>query len=86
MPVNRDQVQQLKAAGYTYHELAEIAKCPTPAIMQLGQYGTQPDRPINLDVNALLKAKEQQKQPETIEQPKAEESVTEHTQETKKPK
>lgn len=57
MIVGRNEVQQLKAAGYTYHELAEIAKCPTPTVMQLGQYGTAPDRPIELDVKALLDAK-----------------------------
>ncbi len=57
MIVNREQVQQLKEAGYTYHELAELAQCPTPAVMQLGQYGMQPDKPIDLDVAALLKAK-----------------------------
>ena len=57
MIVGRNEVQQLKAAGYTYHELAELAKCPTPAVMQLGQYGTTPDKAIDLDVAALLKAK-----------------------------
>lgn len=57
MILNRDSVRQLKDAGYTYHELAELAKCPTPVIMQLGQYGTVPEKPIDLDVEALLKAK-----------------------------
>lgn len=57
MIVGRNEVQQLKAAGYTYHELAELAKCPTPAVLQLGQYGMTPDKPIDLDVATLLKAK-----------------------------
>jgi len=57
MIVGRNEVQKLKEAGYTYHELAEIAKCPTPTVMQLGQYGTAPDKPIDLDVKALLEAK-----------------------------
>lgn len=75
MIVGRAEVLKLKEAGYTYHELAQLANCPTPAVMQLGQYGTQPDRAIDLDVAALLRAKAPIVEPSAeveVEKPKTE--------------
>ena len=75
MIVGRAEVLKLKEAGYTYHDLAQLANCQTPAVMQLGQYGTQPDRGIDLDVDALLKAKAPKVEPSAeveVEKPKTE--------------
>lgn len=72
MILNREHIAQLREAGYSYHDIAQEAKLPTPMVMQYGQYGTAPDRPIDVDFEAMMKARKAK-----VEPPK---ETTEHTE------
>jgi predicted transcriptional regulator len=57
MGLSMDDCTKLKAAGYSEHDIAQVAKVPTPAIVKLARYGMAPQQEINIDVDGLLKAK-----------------------------
>lgn len=43
MGLTKDQVEKLRDLGMSFHDIAQIAKVPTPVIAQIGLYGKQPD-------------------------------------------
>lgn len=71
------ECKALKEAGYTEHDIAQLAGVPTPAIVKLARYGMAPQKDITIDVAALLKAKDkapkEEPKPEIVEEkPKTE--------------
>lgn len=72
MILNREHIAQLREAGYSYHDIAQEAKLPTPMVMQYGQYGTAPERPVDVDFEAMMKVRKAK-----VEPPK---ETTEHTE------
>ena len=78
MGLSMQECRQLKAAGYSEHDIAQLAGVPTPAIVKLARYGMAPQKEIVIDVAAMLKAKAKavEIQPETApiteEKPKTE--------------
>ena len=78
MGLSMRECKQLKAAGYSEHDIAQLAGVPTPAIVKLARYGMAPQKEIVIDVAAMLKAKAKavEIQPETApiteEKPKTE--------------
>lgn len=72
MALSMDDCAKLKAAGYSEHDIAQVAKVPTPAIVKLARFGIPPQHHIEIDIDAMLKAKEGEK---PKEEAKADESV-----------
>ena len=68
MGLTMQECRQLKAAGYSEHDIAQLAGVPTPAIVKLARFGMAPQKQIVIDVAELLKAKDAVKpEPEAVE-------------------
>lgn len=54
MGLSKTQVEQLRDLGMSFHDIAQIAKVPTPVIAQIGLYGKTNDAVFDFDFQKVF--------------------------------